>query len=41
MTVDPMLIFYAFFLWLLVQVPFGIAIGWWLRGATTGGQHAQ
>jgi len=33
-TIDPMLIFYLIIVFLLLQVPIGIALGWWLRGKT-------
>ena len=34
MTIDPMLVFYVIMVWLLVQVPLGIVLGWWMRGRT-------
>jgi hypothetical protein len=34
MTIDPMLVFYLIMIFLLSQVPIGIAVGWWLRGMT-------
>jgi hypothetical protein len=34
MTIDPMLVFYFIAIFFLLQVPIGIAVGWWLRGIT-------
>lgn len=32
--IDPTLLFKIVFVWLLLQVPLGMVVGWWLRSLT-------